>query len=275
MFQIQVANHFGSGSLSATGGWSLSVFAEGIEELVDNLPKRGIALDAIDGEVTNSGKHLAVGTTGFLVPVDAPSGGSGITVGGTRVAGKSIIAAGTGSDDYVWARDANANMKGLSANGGPDIGTTTLGKVGGNSVGNVTPSTPGLMPVPHPNQSSTPSGTGEVTFSPQSTASTFRCDFSSTFGWNNSSTGKRGFHMFLLRKIGSAAETVVFRGQNWLITSVQSNDFSGYLFYVDAPNTTETVRYRWCMMRNQSSTGNDSPYPNVQSASFVECPNKT
>ena len=76
VFQIQVANHFGSGSLTAAGGWSLSVRAEGIEELVDNLPKRSVALSAIDGQVTNSGKHLAVGTTGFVEAVDAPSGGT-------------------------------------------------------------------------------------------------------------------------------------------------------------------------------------------------------
>ena len=75
VFQVQVSNHFGSGSLTAAGGWSLAVYAEGTEELIDNLPHRGIALTAIDGQVTNSGKHLAVGTTGYIEAVDAPSGG--------------------------------------------------------------------------------------------------------------------------------------------------------------------------------------------------------
>ena len=79
VFQVQVQNHFGSGSLTGTG-WSLAVFAEGTEELVDNLPHRGIALTAIDGQVTNSGKYLSIGTTGYLTPVDAPSGGTPYTL---------------------------------------------------------------------------------------------------------------------------------------------------------------------------------------------------
>ena len=78
-FQVQVQNHSAGGTLVGSG-WLLSVFAEGTEELVDNLPHRSISLDALDGGTSNSGKHLGVSAAGKVVPVDAPSGGGNYTL---------------------------------------------------------------------------------------------------------------------------------------------------------------------------------------------------
>ena len=267
--QCTITNHSATPATPTLTGtdWVIRVLPEQNKQILNHAPKGSIPPIAITPSST-SGQVL---TTSGGVAIWAAAGGGGLTIGGSRSTG-SIVAAGTGTDDFVWARDANASIKGLSAGGGPEIGST-LGVISG-AVSSVTPTTTGLLPVPHPNQSNTPSGTGEVTFTPQSTASTFRADFSSTFGWNNGSTGNRGFHMFLLRKIGSAAETIVHRAENWLVTQATTVDFTGYLFYVDAPNTTETVRYRWAMIRRSSSNNNTSAYPNVQSAGFIECPNK-
>ena len=169
--------------------------------------------------------------------------------------------------------DYAASIKGLSANGGPNIGSL-LGTTAQGGLSSVTPTTTGLLPVPHPDQNSTPSNTGEITFTPQSADSQFRCDLNSTFGWNNNNSGNRKINYFLLRKIGNNTETVVFRAENVINEATQGAELSAYSFYIDAPNTTSQVRYRWAMMRNYSSQPNTSIYPNVQSAGFMEIPNK-
>ena len=199
-----------------------------------------------DGSITTA--KLADDAVTADKVADNAIGAPALNVSGNGTAGQVLASDGDGS--MSWTRDFSATIKGLAASGGPDIGTL-LGRLpsGTNVPNGVTPTTSGLLPVPHPNQNSTPSGTGEVTFTPLSTDSTFRCDLSIGFGWNNSSSGTRTFHAFLLRKIGTAAETVAARVGFWIAIPQQGGDFQGYTFYVDAPNTTSTVRYRWVISR--------------------------
>ena len=234
-----------------------------------NLP---VATTTLGGVREETGADIDVNATGGMTIKNNAVDASALNVSGSGTVGQVLASDGDGS--MSWVRDFSASIKGLSASGGPDIGSTLLGEIPGNLTENSIPANQeGLLPVPHPNQSTTPSGTGEVSFTPLSTDSTFRCDLAIGFGWNNTSSGNRTFHAFLLRKIGSAAETIVARVSHWVNTPQQGGDISAYTFYVDAPNTTSTVRYKWAIMRAKNAA-NTSPYPNAQSVSFIECPNR-
>ena len=262
----------GGSNLTLAEGDGIDIASSGSTRTI-GIEDGGVTLDKLTAGTGATNNHVLT-VSGTAIIASASQGGSGgLTVGGTRASGR-VVVAGTGTDDFVYARDANANAKALSAAGSDTIGSLLGNSTGGDPVGSVTPTTTGLLPVPHPAQNSTPSGTGEVSFTPQSTKSTFRCDLSIGFGWNNGSGENRTIHAFLLRKIGNAAETVAARIGYWVNTPQTNADINAYTFYVDAPNTTSTVRYRWAIIRGYSNQ-NNSIFPNAQSVSFIECPNQT
>ena len=133
-----------------------------------------------------------------------------------------------------------------------------------------TESSAGLMAIPHPNQSSTPSGTGEVTFTPQSTASSFLCMLNVGWGWIGNNE-RIVLHLLLARKIGNADWTIVNRKKN-VINYLDStgDDINVNVFQVDSPNTTEVVKYKWLGVRGSAS---GDFYPVSQSVAFIEAGN--
>ena len=165
--------------------------------------------------------------------------------------------------------------KGLSAAGNSGIGLNRFGDVSDTEWNNITASDSNLLPIPHPNQSTTPSGTGEVTFSPKSAASTFICLANVGFGW----LGDHGVkvHFLVARKIGNGAWTVIPGSKkfNVLNGNYGGVDLNVTPFYLDAPNTTEDVSYRWMIVRGNVSGGgnNGRVYPIAQSVIFAEVTN--
>ena len=191
------------------------------------------------------------------VPVWAIDPGSG-------VAGQVIGVKAGG--DIGLITDKKATPQGLSATGGDSIGTTTFGQV--NDFSNL--SAAGLLPVPHPNQSNTPAGTGEITVTPQSAASKFKCEFDLSFGYINSTLEYR-LSFALARKIGTGNWTVANQKTN----IVQADGIDGWDlhrsgFYIDSPNTTDSVVYKWLVARRNSVARRI--YPVSQSVAVIEFP---
>ena len=191
------------------------------------------------------------------VPVWAIDPGSGVAgqVIGVRAGG-----------DIGLITDKKAVPQGLSATGGDSIGTTTFGQV--NDFSNL--SAAGLLPVPHPNQSSTPAGTGEITVTPQSASSKFKCEFDLSFGYINSALEYR-LSFALARKIGTGNWTVANQKTN-IIQAIGINgwDLHRSGFYLDSPNTTDSVIYKWLVARRNST--DRRIYPVSQSVAVTEFP---
>ena len=171
------------------------------------------------------------------VPVWAIDPGSG-------VAGQVIGVKAGG--DVGLITDRRALPQGLSETGGSNIGNTTFGQVA--SFSNL--SAAGLLPVPHPDQSSTPAGTGEITVTPQSASSKFKCEFDLSFGYINSDEQYR-LSFGLIRKIGNGNWTLANEKTN----IVQADNINGWDlqrsgFYLDSPNTTDSVVYKWLVARH-------------------------
>ena len=166
-------------------------------------------------------------------------------------------------------------MQGLSAAGNSDIGLNRFGDVSDSVWNTITASNSNLLPIPHPNQSTTPSGTGEVTFTPKSAASTFLCLANVGFGWLGDHSAK--VHFLVARKIGTGAWTVIESSKkfNVLNGNYGSVDINVTPFFVDAPNTTSDVSYRWMIVRGDVSGGgnNGRVYPIAQSTAFLEVTN--
>ena len=191
------------------------------------------------------------------VPVWAIDPGSG-------VAGQVIGVKSGGDIGLISDKAADAN--GLSETGGSNIGTTTFGQVDGFS--NLSAS--GLLPVPHPNSSSTPAGTGEITVTPQSASSKFKCEFDLSFGYINSALEYR-LSFGLIRKIGTGSWSLVNEKTN-IIQAVGINgwDLHRSGFYLDSPNTTDEVKYKWLIARRESTAR--QIYPVSQSVAVTEIP---
>ena len=173
----------------------------------------------------------------------------------------------------------SGSLKTLSADGNSGIGLTTFGSVSDTAWNSITATNSALLPIPHPNTASTPSGTGEVTFTPKSAASTFLAVANVGFGWldNNDSNGVK-VHFLLARKIGNGSWSVVNGSKKF---NVLNGFYGGVDFNVtpvagDAPNTTEDVTYRWMIVRGQTGsggTGTNRVYPIAQFVAFIEIPN--
>ena len=165
--------------------------------------------------------------------------------------------------------------KGLSASGNSGIGLNRFGDVSDSEWNNITASDSNLLPIPHPNQSTTPTGTGEVSFTPKSAASTFMCLANVGFGWLGDHSVK--VHFLIARKIGNGAWTVIPGSKkfNVLNGNYGGVDLNVTPFYLDAPNTTSEVSYRWMIVRGDVSGGgtNGRVYPIAQSVAFMEITN--
>ena len=173
------------------------------------------------------------------------------------------------------ATQPGGQVKTLSADGNSDIGLTTFGDVSDTVWNSITATNSNLLPVPHPNTASTPSGTGEVTFTPRSANSTFVTGINIGFGWLGDHNVK--VHFLLARKIGNGSWTVVDGSKkfNVLNGNYGSVDFNVTPLAFDSPNTTEDVTYRWMIVRGDVSGGgnNGRVYPIAQTAIFIEVPN--
>ena len=173
------------------------------------------------------------------------------------------------------ATQPGGQMRTLSADGNSDIGLTTFGDVSDTVWNSITATNSNLLPVPHPNTASTPSGTGEVTFTPRSASSSFATAINIGFGWLGDHNVK--VHFLLARKIANGSWTVVDGSKkfNVLNGNYGAVDFNVTPIAFDTPNTTEQVTYRWMIVRGDVSGGgnNGRVYPIAQSAIFIEIPN--
>ena len=173
------------------------------------------------------------------------------------------------------ATQPGGQVKTLAADGNSDIGLTTFGDVSDTAWSNITATDSNLLPVPHPNSATTPSGTGEVTFTPRSASSTFVTAINIGFGWLGDHSVK--VHFLLARKIGNGSWSVVDGSKkfNVLNGNYGSVDFNVTPIAFDSPNTTEDVTYRWMIVRGDVSGGgnNGRVYPIAQTAIFIEVPN--
>ena len=173
------------------------------------------------------------------------------------------------------ATQPGGQVKTLAADGNDDIGLTTFGDVSDTVWNSITATNSNLLPVPHPNTASTPSGTGEVTFTPRSASSTFVTAINIGFGWLGDHNVK--VHFLLARKIGNGSWAVVDGSKkfNVLNGNYGSVDFNVTPIAFDSPNTTEDVTYRWMIVRGDVSGGgnNGRVYPIAQAAIFIEIPN--
>ena len=168
------------------------------------------------------------------------------------------------------AQDFSSSLKGLANTGGSNIGTTIFGTMTDPEMEAATEASAGLLPLPHPNQSSTPAGTGEMTVTPQSAKSTFLAMLNVGWGWVGNNE-RIVLHILLARKIGNAGWTIVNRKKNVInYSDAVGDDININVFQVDAPNTTEEVKYKWLAVRG-SAAGDF--YPVAQSTALIEAAN--
>ena len=168
------------------------------------------------------------------------------------------------------ALDLAGAAKGDSEQGGNSIGTTTFGTISWSdwNSSNLSATNSAFMALPHPNNSTTPAGQGEFTFTPQSASSKFRADFDIGFGFI-SDNNRRQVHLALLRKIGSGSWSIVGKKTNIVyVTDMDQQDVHISGFVVDSPNTTSNVTYKWVAVRGTT----DIIYPVSQSISVQEIP---
>ena len=161
-------------------------------------------------------------------------------------------------------------LKTLSASGNSNIGSR-LGTVSDTVWNNSLVATnTNLLPIPHPNQSTTPTGTGEISFTPRSATSTFFAIANVGFGWLSGSESVQ-LHFLLARKIGNGSWTIIPGAKlyNVLNGNYGNVDFNVTPVMADAPNTTQEVTYRVMIVRG--NTGRI--YPISQTVLMGEVPN--
>ena len=164
------------------------------------------------------------------------------------------------------AINPSGQMQGLSATGNSGIGSA-LGNISDTIWSNLVATNTNLLPIPHPNQSTTPAGTGEVSFTPRSAASTFMCMANVGFGWIGAGNGVQ-VHFVVARKIGNGSWTIAGKLYN-VLNGDYGTDMNVSPFYVDAPNTTSTVTYKWMIVKGNTN----AIYPIAQSVAFQEFTN--
>ena len=171
------------------------------------------------------------------------------------------------------AGSQSGQLKGLAATGDAVIGSTIFGTITEATFksNSLSATQTGLMPMPHPGQASTPAGTGEVSITPRSANSTFLCMLNAGFGWIGASLVAA--HFLVARKIGNGSWGVIQESKKYNVineTPSSGKDITLNLFYVDAPNTTDTVTYRWMAVRANTS---QTFWPVAQSVAFLEVTN--
>ena len=158
---------------------------------------------------------------------------------------------------------------GFNATGGSNIGST-FGDVSNWTSNALAADNSNFMILPHPDQSTTPAGTGEMTFTPRSVRDSFMCFFNVGFGWINHNS-RIQVNVGLVRKIGNGGWTFVVKKTNIINEAVgNNNDKTIGGFALDSPNTTEQVTYRWIAVKTTANA--NRIFPVGQSVAAIHIP---
>ena len=167
---------------------------------------------------------------------------------------------------FALATVPGGQAEGLSAQGSNSIGSL-LGNVDDPTWNTITASNSNLLPIPHPAQGTTPSGTGEMTLTPRSAKSKFLLLANVGFGYLSNPK----VHFLVARKIGTGNFAVVNASKkfNVLNGNYGGVDINVTPFFLDSPNTTSAVTYKWMITRGNAN----AVYPVGQSTALIEIPN--
>ena len=169
------------------------------------------------------------------------------------------------------ATQPGGQMTGDNAAGNSAITLTTFGSISDTDFrsANLSATRTGLLPIPHPNQSTTPTGTGIFTITPRSAKSNFAILANVGFGWIEVNSDPK-VHFICTRKIGSGGWTVVDRKENVVNgDNLPAADINVTPLFFDSPNTTDAVSYRVMIVRGNSVR----VYPIGQTVIVIESPN--
>lgn len=167
------------------------------------------------------------------------------------------------------AEAVTSMQKSLSAEGGNAIGSL-FGTISDSTFASLAANNSQLLPVPHPNQNSTPAGTGEVTFS--NIPSAFKkclCMLDIGFGWASDDGDRVIVHTVLLKKEGSGAWAIANKKKNVIYyeeSTTHDRDDIRFNVFASAPVTAGTdTKFKWCVVRGN----NETLYPLAQDVAFL------